>query len=713
MSSIDLRMSRRGFLANSGLLTGTVALHPTLLWAKEQPAEAQADESVEKVLVIFKTHLDFGFTAMADTVIKTYFERFIPNVLSLTEQIERDQQPDRYVWTTGSWLIYRYLEEASPENRRRMERAIQSGIFVWLGVPFSIECEVADRSLFKLGLALSARLDQRFGRKTLAGKMTDVPGHTRGIVPILAEAGIELFHVGANPASALPAVPSVFVWKSPEGAEIVVMYQHHYGGVAVLPGGRTAVSVSFTEDNLGPHTPAQIATIYADLRKRFPKARVYASNLNEVAIEVRSLRSRLPVVTQEIGNSWVHGPASDPLLMARYREVSRLRREWIAEGKLAANGDADVAFGQRLLRIPEHTWGLSITTLKDTDSYDMEAFRAARKRPEFQLVESSWEEKRANLTDAIGTLPPNLATEAKARITALRPARTSRSGLRKVDAPGTLQGTKHFRIGFDPQTGAIASLEHRETGRQWAGPARPLGLFSYQVFSQADFARFVEQYVPASLRHVEWAVYSWQKPGMGKAGVQSALHLTTLKQLWTADQKDGRLFLAELEAPAAARKLGCPAEIVVETFLPNDAPTMKVTLKWFNKPACRLGEALWFSFVPPFAEDGRIEMDKMGQAVSPLDVVRGGSRNLHGLISGLTYQDARGGFRLETLDAFLLSPGRRSLLSFDNQQPDLAGGQHFCLCANLTGTNYRMWCDDDMQFRFALHFGGARRATSG
>jgi hypothetical protein len=44
------------------------------------------------------------------------------------------------------------------------------------------------------------------------------------------------------------------------------------------------------------------------------------------------------------------------------------------------------------------------------------------------------------------------------------------------------------------------------------------------------------------------------------------------------------------------------------------------------------------------------------------------------------------------------------LLYFDNQQPDPAGGFHFCLFNNLTGTNFRMWCDDDMQFRFVMTF---------
>lgn len=703
--SISMSLTRRAFLARTGVIAGMAAFQPIRLWGQSQPV----NEEVENVLVIFKTHLDIGFTDTAAAVMKTYFEHFIPSALALTERIEQEQQPDRYIWTTGSWLIYRYLERASPENRRRMEKAIASGSFVWHGVPFSMECELMDRSLFRLGTAYSARLDQRFGRKTLAGKMTDVPGHTRGIVPVLAEAGIEMFHVGANEGSALPDTPPLFVWRSSDGAEVVVMCQHSYGGVAVLPGGKTAVSISFTHDNMGPHKPEEIAEVYADLRKQFPRARVYASNLNELAKELRPLRSRLPVVTQEIGNTWIHGPASDPLLVAQYREVSRLRREWIAAGKLAERGDVDVAFGERFLLIPEHTWGLSVKgALNDSQEFEMSAFRAARKRPEFRHLESSWEEKRANLTEAIKTLPPALEKEAKARVKALRPVRTNYHGMRKLESPSEMQETKHFRIGFDPQTGAIAALEHRETGRQWSGQGRPLGLLSYQTFSEADFNRFVNQYAPEPYRTKGWLIYSWKKPGSEKVGQPSALHLTALKQLWTRELKDGRLFVAELEAPEAARKLGCPHEITVETFLPHDEPTVNVTLKWFKKPACRLGEAIWFSFVPPFAADGRIEMDKMGQAVSPLDVVRNGSRNLHGLISGLTYQDSRGGFRLETLDAYLVSPGKRSLLNFDNELPDLAGGQHFCLTDNLTGTNYRMWCEDNMQFRFALKFGESK-----
>ncbi len=168
-------MNRRNFLARTSAVSALMAIEPGLLGGVA-PANL---ETVEKVLVIFKTHLDIGFTDRVGKVIETYFDRFIPAVLSLSEQIESEHRQDRYIWTTGAWLIYRYLETASPANRRRMERAIQAGDFVWHGLPFSTHTELIDQSLYRLATEYSARLDRRFGRTTLAGKMTDVPGHSR------------------------------------------------------------------------------------------------------------------------------------------------------------------------------------------------------------------------------------------------------------------------------------------------------------------------------------------------------------------------------------------------------------------------------------------------------------------------------------------------------------------------------------------------------
>ena len=99
-------------------------------------------------------------------------------------------------------------------------------------------------------------------------------------------------------------------------------------------------------------------------------------------------------------------------------------------------------------------------------------------------------------------------------------------------------------------------------------------------------------------------------------------------------------------------------------------------------------------------------MDKLGTRISPLDVIKNGNRKLHGVETGVFYNDDRGELSIETLDAALVAPGEPSLLNFNNRQPDMKNGMHFNLLNNVWGTNFPMWFDDDARFRFKLTFDG-------
>jgi len=42
------------------------------------------------------------------------------------------------------------------------------------------------------------------------------------------------------------------------------------------------------------------------------------------------------------------------------------------------------------------------------------------------------------------------------------------------------------------------------------------------------------------------------------------------------------------------------------------------------------------------------------------------------------------------------------LLQFDNDPPDLRGGMHFNLFNNIWGSNFTMWYEHDVRFRFKI-----------
>ena len=93
-------------------------------------------ETVQKVYVLFKTHFDYGYTALARDVLERYLRAYIPAALARAEEM-RAAGGDRFIWTTGSWLIQTFLETAAPADRARMERAIENGDVRWHALPFT------------------------------------------------------------------------------------------------------------------------------------------------------------------------------------------------------------------------------------------------------------------------------------------------------------------------------------------------------------------------------------------------------------------------------------------------------------------------------------------------------------------------------------------------------------------------------------------------
>ena len=168
-----------------------------------------------QIHLIFKTHLDVGFTDLARVVVQNYFKKYIPAALRLARELRESASPQKFIWTTGSWLIYEYLEQATNTERKAMEEGILAGDIAWHALPLTTHTELMDADLFRFGLSLSQSLDARFGHRTTAAKMTDVPGHTRAIIPLLAEVGITFLHIGVNPGSTVPSVPGLFRWQDP------------------------------------------------------------------------------------------------------------------------------------------------------------------------------------------------------------------------------------------------------------------------------------------------------------------------------------------------------------------------------------------------------------------------------------------------------------------------------------------------------------------
>lgn len=689
-------IKRRDFVRTLAGAAGSLLCDPAGAQEASQPA------SVKKVLVVFKCHFDLGFIDTQAGVMRKYFEQYFPHAISIAGTM-RQSGEDRYVWTTGSWLLYEYLEQADAQQRKRMEKAIADGGIAWHALPFSWQTELLDRSMIVGAIGFSKSLDKRFGRTTTGAKMTDVPGHSRGLISPLVEHDVRFLDIGVNSASTPPDVPSLFRWQNTDGASLVMMYHRRgYGGVVRVPGSDLAVAIEVRDDNSGPHTPEEIRNIYAGLRRQFPNANIAAANLTEIANAVEPFRSNLPVVAQEIGDTWIYGAASDPVKVARYREVVRLRRGWIASGQLKAGDPTDVALLRRFALAAEHTWGTDTKTWLDFDHYRPKDLEQMIDTPHYKTVETSWVEKRDDLNQGIAALPAVLRTQAEQKLAALKPSRPESSTL-KLHKAGEPLEAKHFVVALDPATGAIKKLQARATGRDWASAQHPLALFGYQTLSKRDYDRFLASYITVQ---TDWAPKDFGKPNIERFGAESRIWTPKLTKCWSGEDATGQRMVAALriDDPASEQsgKVAWPLELYLELLLPDDEPVVDINFSWFKKAPNRMPEAMWLSFQPSAPETRNWMLDKVDSAVSPYDVVSGGNRHMHALGKGLSYKDARGALSIETLDAPVVALGVKSPIYFSTAQPDISDGIHFSLFNNGWGTNYIQWFGEDMRFRFAI-----------
>jgi hypothetical protein len=356
--------------------------------------------------------------------------------------------------------------------------------------------------------------------------------------------------------------------------------------------------------------------------------------------------------------------------------------------------------------VPEHTWGMDEKTfLGDHENYNAEKFNAARGHFHFKKFESSWIEKRAYPQNAVNALEDTpLAKEAQLRLESIRPQRPNLEEWQKISGEQVATETDQMEVVFDTQSGSVTHLLQKSTHHTWVNQAQVFSQLSYQSFSAADYDRFFTQYVIHAQQH-DWAREDFTKPGLTAGDAESRLWHPHPKAVYRRESELHKeiLFHLGFEEPAV-HQYGAPREVFVKYSLEEMHPRLLIDVQWFNKNASRLPEALWFSFKPEPLANGEWVIEKLGEEIPFTQMVENGNRHLHAAGRHVVCRNADSAITIFPLDSPLTAPGRRCLLDFNNTQPDLSEGVHFCLFDNLWGTNFPMWFEEDCRFRYIIDF---------
>ncbi len=691
---------------------------------------------VRRVHVVFKTHLDIGFTDLAEHTVDRYMHQFIPHAIETARLLRERGGKERLVWTTGAWLIDMYLKRAKGEALAQFLTALGQGDIVWHSLPFTTHTELMDERLCSYALSLAKKLDLKFSRQSIAAKMTDVPGHSLALVPYLAANGVEYLHIGVNGGSPVPDVPPLFRWRAPSGEEILVQYDGTYGSSRAIEGLEDVLVIENSADNSGPPSLEEVVAVYRRLEVEFPGSEILASDLSSYARNIISQKERFPLLQEEIGDTWIHGVGSDPKKVSHLRMLLTLAKKWEEEGLLKKDTATYDGFMGSLLMVVEHTWGMDFKKyLADYKNWSVDDFAQARekdvvspdaiteeyryieefaekeyehifpgnaekrKRRTYSFFESAHAEQRQYLEQALTFLDPPLVQEYRTMVLTETPSQNRGENEYKkgvslaIDAVHTI-GKANIRFSCD---GSLVSLVDEKLG-QLVGE-EGLGVYRYQSFSAETYQIWHHTYNRDYEQNKRWLLADFGKPGMEHAipPAIDKLYPAVLVSLVEYQSESKIEVVASLHASEDTPR-GAPRNVLITYGFSLEGRLETIALDWFDKEATRLPEALWLSVGFSMKEKGGWNMVKIGQSLPLGPTVSRGARSIHA-VQALEYENM---LSVQNLDSPLVSLGKRKLLEFDDAPALENGCFHFNLCNNIWGTNFPLWYEEDGRSRIRL-----------
>lgn len=672
---------------------------------------------MKKVIVVSKTHLDLGFTDYAENIRMQYIDRFIPEAITLAGQVNSEKVKS-FVWTTGSWIIKEALHYSDEKSKEHLIQALKNGDIAPHAMPFTLHSELLDYDTFDYGLSIVDEVDKIRGRKTVAAKMTDVPGHTKGIIRALAEHGVKLLHIGVNGASALPEVPECFLWKS-DGYEIVVIYSGAYGGAFKSEIVDEILYFDHTLDNHGAPSPEKVLKKINAIKNEYPDYEVTAGTLDEYAEVIWEKRDKLPVYEGEIGDTWIHGSATDPYKSASLRELMSLKDKWLKDGTLIKGGEEYIGFSDALLCIAEHTCGMdSKIYFSDYEHYLKKDFQKARKadkvkirhpfrdfpqsifpitgrfdgrrkRGYYSVIEKSWKEQREYIDKALSKLGDEHKKKAKVALSRLIPAFPKEIKNTASQTKEMCCGKWKFKLNRKGGIGYLA-FEDDVIIRENEESA-----VDYFAFTNDDYNYWLTHYTRDLKETSKWSIGDFARPALKYTdGKFPAGRFEYSLDNYSFFEGDNSITVNLNCDKKLCDELGAPRLIQIIYTL-NEAG-LHIDLSWYGKDANRITEAIYYHLFP-YSDNVRYK--KLSTLVDPMNIASMGGRNLNVCESAILNDS----YRINNLHSPIVSAGKGKILQFDNKYENIAkDGLSYVLYNNVWGTNFPLWYEDNARFEFLI-----------
>jgi len=344
--------------------------------------------------LLHHSHSDIGYTHHQSEVEKMH-HAFFREAVSLFDKTENYPEGSRFKWNVEvCWAVESYLESCTPDEKENFIRVVQQGGIgldgLWTNQLTGI---CTPEELIQL-IQRSTKVANSCGVALLSAMITDIPGYTWSLVPVLAKSGIRYFSPGTNVFHRIGDIKDTwgdkpFYWVSKSGQDSILTwfpargYSWFHTGLGSgepknllteepvfeyleelnrnsYPFDMSIIRYNIGSDNGPPHKA--LPDIVREWNEKYVSPKLVIATTTEAFAEFENKYGRdLPSFAGDLSPYWEDGASSSAketaLVNAAAERLVQAQTLWMLSGHHDYPfSEIDKAW-KNILLFDEHTWG--------------------------------------------------------------------------------------------------------------------------------------------------------------------------------------------------------------------------------------------------------------------------------------------------------------------------------------------------------------------